>query len=151
MNCARVERLLDEYRDGDLQGPRRAKCDAHLRTCARCSDILRQCEKVAGVLRGWEQAKASDDLTARVVAAWEVAWPKARRVAHRRRLAARLAVGVGTTAVVGMMGFASLRAVSAASKAIKRPPAPSADEVYGPLEGLPVLEISDSGHREPGG
>ncbi len=147
MRCFQSRRLLDEYRDGELRGSRRSACEAHLRSCVRCSEALRERNDLSAVLRGWDGARSSDELTARVMAAWQTAWPREWRLAHRRSIAARAAVAAGAVALVAVLGFAGVRAIAAVGKVNARP-ADEAGGICGPLEQVSGLKISDSGYRE---
>ena len=139
--CRQMKQLLDEYRGGEVEGQRRAQCEAHLQSCARCSDSLREREALSAVLRGWEKAEASDALAARVVAAWQTGWPEARAVARRGSMIARVAVGVGAVAVAGLISFAGVRTARAVGRIRARP---SAEARGGEslLEPMPELEVS---------
>jgi hypothetical protein len=57
---------------------------------------------------------------------------------------------LGAVALAGVMGLAGVRAVRAMSKASARP-AGEARELYGPLERISGLDVSDLARREQGG
>jgi len=150
MRCIQARRLLDEYRDGELLGPRRSQCEAHLRSCVRCSEALRERNDLSAILRGWDGARSSDELTARVMTAWQTAWPREWRLAYRRSIAARAAVAAGAVALTVVVGFAGVRAIAAVRKVSARP-ADEAGGIYGPLDQVSGLKVSDSGYHELGG
>jgi anti-sigma factor RsiW len=148
MNCARVRKLLDEYRDGELGEASGSACDGHLRLCACCSEALKEREEASVALRGWEKAEVSDDLTARVVSAWETRWPKEQRLARRRTVAARAGVVVVAAAAAVLVGFTGVRAMSAVRKLSATP---SNSGAYGPWEQVPGLDISQAERHRIGG
>ena len=122
MVCRHVRNLLDHYRDGQLTEARRGKCEAHLKSCPDCRGVFAGLESAYSALRGWEEAQASEELTARVIAAWRANWPRCRHAASRRRLAGRLAAAAGAAAVVSAMGLAAVHIPAL----LPRAPAPPA-------------------------
>lgn len=52
MNCAKTERILEEYLDGTLSEKNRAGFDSHLRKCPECRKLLLERQRLGGMLSG---------------------------------------------------------------------------------------------------
>jgi len=143
MTCAKAKRLLDEYRDGELPESRRSACEAHLAACPACRQALDRIETLYSGLHGWEEARASEELTARVTAAWQARWPKKRRVIARQRLAGRLAAAAGAAAIAGAAGLAVMHLPVLLSAGPARPPLVAQGSEAWLEELLPELAFAD--------
>jgi anti-sigma factor RsiW len=74
MNCNRVERLLDAYLDGELDGQSMLQIQDHLRSCERCHDELKEIRRMKHLVArtmslGALPGQAPTDLEERLLAA----------------------------------------------------------------------------------
>jgi len=149
MSCARVRNWLDKYRDGELAAPRRRQCESHLGACASCRQAFAEQEAIASALHGWEEARAGEELAARVLAAWRARFPRQRRSLRRHRLANRLAAGAAAAATAAALGFAAIHLANLPPRSPARlPMIARGDEAW--LEELfPELALEDAGTTAP--
>lgn len=94
MTCGRVDDMLAEYLEGDLDESRRHGVEAHVRSCVRCTALLRDLEALRADAAALPELSPSRDLWAGIAARIEtpvvplVATPRARRAWWRTGLAA---------------------------------------------------------------
>lgn len=102
MNCPRIQPLLSDYLDGELNAERAEAVEHHLSGCPRCANLLRELRGTVRIVAHLGRQRCPVDLRAAVVQS--IARPPARRATGLlfRRLLAALA---GGTAVAATLAF----------------------------------------------
>ena len=108
MNCNRVERLLDAYLDGELDGESMLKIREHLRVCSQCDTELKAIRRMKTLVARTLPTIPPADLEDRLLAACQKeAYAPGMRVAFRRPVPAfagiALAAAVATFALLAFI------------------------------------------------
>jgi len=148
MNCNRVERLLDAFIDGELDGETMLRMREHLRGCDSCQTELREIRRMKCLVARTLVARPQDNLEERLLAACRDQQPidKARISIWRP---VRTFASVATVAAVATFATIALMPKPTPEKTPESAPIAfeiQRDQIYSvgldPMAGSPTISTS---------